>query len=69
MLMRSNLMNEIEKYLTTQNWTEAEAAKRLGITQARVAKLKRGMSREFTIEMLVLFAARLGLEPELRLAA
>jgi predicted XRE-type DNA-binding protein len=69
MLMRSTLMNEIEKYLATRNWTQAEAAKRMGITQPRVSKLRKGAWDEFSLDMLLILATRLGLEPELRLAA
>jgi predicted XRE-type DNA-binding protein len=69
LLMRADLMINIRNYLDAKGWTQAEAAKRLGITQPRVSKLKKGVAEEFSIDMLLIFAARLGLEPELRLAA
>ncbi|MDQ2926059.1 MAG: helix-turn-helix domain-containing protein [Acidobacteriota bacterium] len=69
LLMRSTLMNQIEKHLSAQNWTQAEAAKQMGITQPRVSKLIKGAWDEFSLDMLVTLATRLGLKYELRLAA
>jgi predicted XRE-type DNA-binding protein len=69
MLMRSMLMNRIEHHLNAQPWTQAEAAKRLGIDQPRVSRLKKGVMKEFSLDMLLTFATKLGMEPELRLAA
>jgi predicted XRE-type DNA-binding protein len=69
LLMRSELMNKLEKYLSAQGWTQAEAARRLGITQPRVSKLMRGAWEDFSIDMLLLFAGRLGISTELRIAA
>jgi predicted XRE-type DNA-binding protein len=69
MLIHADLMISLKMYLNAQDWTQSEAAKRLGITQPRVSKLLKGRSKDFSIDMLLLFAARLGLEPQLRLAA
>jgi predicted XRE-type DNA-binding protein len=69
MVMRVELMVGIEKHIAAQGWTQAEAAKRLGITQPRVSKLKKGAWDEFSVDMLLTLAARAGLHPELRLAA
>jgi predicted XRE-type DNA-binding protein len=67
--LRVELMVSIEKHLTAQGLTQAEAAKRMGITQPRVSKIKRGKWDEFSLDMLLMLAARLGLRPELKLAA
>ena len=69
MTMRVDLMVSLEKHIVAQGWTQAEAAKRLGITQPRVSKLKKGAWQEFSLDMLLTLAARAGLHPELRLAA
>jgi predicted XRE-type DNA-binding protein len=69
LLMRANLMLSLERHIATQGWTQAEAAKRMGITQPRVSKLKKGAWQEFSLDMLLTLAARVGLHPELRLAA
>lgn len=69
LLMRADLMASLGKHIAAQGWTQAEAAKRLGITQPRVSKLKKGAWQEFSLDMLLTLAARAGLHPELRLAA
>ena len=69
LLMRADLMVSLEKHIASQGWTQAEAAKRLGITQPRVSKLKKGAWQEFSLDMLLTLAARAGLHPQLRLAA
>jgi transcriptional regulator with XRE-family HTH domain len=47
--------------------TQADAAKVMGVTQARVADLKRGKIDRFSMELLVRLAARAGLKPKLKL--
>lgn len=69
MALRAELMIRIEQRLKAKGWTQAEAAKRLGITQPRVSKLKKGAWQDFSVDMLLTLAARAGLHPELRLAA
>jgi predicted XRE-type DNA-binding protein len=69
MLMHEDLMISIKAYLRSQEWTQSEMAKRLAITQPRVSKLMRGRSKDFSLDMLLLFAERLGMKPELRLGA
>jgi len=49
--------------------TQTEAAKVLGMTQARVSDLKRGKINRFSMGLLVRLAARAGLKPKLKLAA
>ena len=67
--LRAAVMIRIEQYLKEQGWTQAEAAKRLGITQPRVSRLIKGRWQDFSLDMLLTLAARAGLEPELHLAA
>jgi predicted XRE-type DNA-binding protein len=69
MLMRVDLMVAIERRIAAQGWTQAEAAKRMGITQPRVSKLKKRKWDEFSLDMLLTLAARIGLRAELKLAA
>ena len=69
MLMRADLMLALERHIAAQGWTQAEAAKRMGITQPRVSKLKKRKSEEFSLDMLLTLAARVGLHAELKLAA
>ena len=67
--MRTELMVRLDRHLATQGWTQAEAAQRLGVSQPRISKLKKGAWQEFSLDMLLTFAARLGLRPKLKLAA
>jgi predicted XRE-type DNA-binding protein len=55
--------------LKAQGWTQAEAAKRLDITQPRVSRLIKGKWQDFSLDMLLTLAARAGLKPERKLAA
>jgi len=47
--------------------TQIEAARRLGITQARVSEIKNGKINRFSLSMLVRLAGRAGLRPDIRL--
>jgi predicted XRE-type DNA-binding protein len=49
--------------------TQTQAAKELGITQARVSDIKRGKIGQFSLDMLVRLASRAGLKPRVKLAA
>ena len=62
--LRVDLMVSIVKHLEAQGWTQAEAAKRMGITQPRVSKMKKRKWDEFSLDMLMMLAIRLGLRPE-----
>ena len=69
MALRAEVMIRMEQHLKAQGWTQAEAAKRLGITQPRVSRLIKGRWQDFSLDMLLTLAARAGLKAELRLAA
>jgi predicted XRE-type DNA-binding protein len=69
MALRAEVMIRIEQHLKAQGCTQAEAAKRLGITQPRVSRLIKGKWQDFSLDMLLTLAARAGLKPELKLAA
>lgn len=68
MALRAEVMIRMEQHLKAQGWTQAEAAKRLKITQPRVSRLTKGRWQDFSLDMLLTLAARAGLKPELRLA-
>jgi len=69
MEMRAQLLIGLEQWLERGRMTQAEAAKVLGVTQARVSDLKRGKIDRFSMDLLVRLAARAGLNPKLKLAA
>ena len=69
MEMRSLLLSGLSQWLADSGMTQTEAAKVLGVTQARVSDLKHGKISQFSLDLLVRLAARAGLHPQLRLAA
>jgi predicted XRE-type DNA-binding protein len=69
MEMCAQLLIGLEHWLEKSRMTQAEAAKVLRATQARVSDLKRGKIDRFSMDLLVRVAARAGLKPKLKLAA
>jgi predicted XRE-type DNA-binding protein len=67
--MRADLMAALREHIQKRGWTQSEAAKKLGITQPRISALMKGAWRDFSADMLLVLAARLGLRPTLKLAA
>jgi predicted XRE-type DNA-binding protein len=58
--LRSDLMIKIEGIIKEGGWTQAEAAKRCGVTQPRMNDLLRGRISRFSIDALVNIASALG---------
>jgi predicted XRE-type DNA-binding protein len=69
LVMRSILLRGLEHWLKESGLTQTQAAKALGITQARVSDIKRGKIGQFSLDMLVRLASRAGLKPKVKLAA
>lgn len=69
MEMRSLLLIGLGQWLADSEMTQTQAAKVLGVTQARVSDLKRGKISQFSLDLLVRLAARAGLHPQMKLAA
>jgi predicted XRE-type DNA-binding protein len=67
--MRADLMAALRDRIEKKGWTQIEAAEELGITQPRISALMKGAWRDFSADMLLLLATRLGLRPTLKLAA
>jgi predicted XRE-type DNA-binding protein len=67
--VRSTLLSGLEHWLAGSGMTQMEAAKALGVTQARISEIKRGKISRFSIDLLFRLAARAGLHPQVRLAA
>jgi len=57
---RADLMRKIEARLKKHNWTQAEAARRCGVTQPRINDLLRGRLSRFSLDALVNIATALG---------
>jgi predicted XRE-type DNA-binding protein len=66
MKLRSALMMALEKHIRTRGWTQAEAARRLGVTQPRISDLLRGKINLFGLDTLVNMATAAGLHVEIR---
>jgi predicted XRE-type DNA-binding protein len=63
--MRSELMIGIETFCRRSRLTQAQAAKRLGITQPRLNALLKGRIGLFSLDALVNIASRAGLKVRL----
>lgn len=69
MALRVTLMASLREWVTTEGLTQKEAARRLGVTQPRVAALVKGTWKDFSVDMLLTLAARAGMHPKLKLVA
>jgi predicted XRE-type DNA-binding protein len=69
MKLRAEVMIRIEQLVKAKGWTQAEAARRLGVTQPRISRLLKGKWEDFSLDMLLTLATRAGPKPSLRLAA
>jgi predicted XRE-type DNA-binding protein len=67
--LRSVLMIALKEQIERRGWTQAEAARRFGVTQARVSDLMRGKIDLFGLDTLVNMAVAAGLHVEMRIAA
>jgi predicted XRE-type DNA-binding protein len=67
--MRAKLMSDLREYIQSSGMTQPAAAKRLKIARSRVSDLMSGRWEEFSLEMLITLAARVGCRVTLELAA
>ena len=63
---RADLMITLADHINAQGWTQAEAAKRLGVTQPRISDLVRGKFNRFGLDHLAMMLARAGRQVEIR---
>lgn len=68
MRLRSELMIAIRQVVERMGVTQAEAAKRLGLTQPRLNDLLRGRIGKFSLDALVGIAGRGGIAVRMRIA-
>jgi len=66
---RSELMSQIEAIIKQQAWTQAEAARRCGISQPRINELMRGRISKFSLDALVKIATALGRKVRIEIEA
>jgi predicted XRE-type DNA-binding protein len=67
MTMRSDVMIALNTVVKNWNTTQAEAARRLGITQPRLNDLLRGRIEKFSLDMLINLAGHAGLVVRLKI--
>jgi predicted XRE-type DNA-binding protein len=58
--MRAKLMGDLREYIQSSGMSQPAAAERLKIARSRVSDLMRGRWEEFSLEMLITLAARVG---------
>lgn len=63
--LRAELMACLRETIENKGWTQANAAKVLGIGQSRVSDLINGKRDKFSLDMLVTLATRAGRKVEL----
>ena len=61
MTIRSNLLIAIDQQVRSWNVTQAEAARRLSVTQPRLNDLLRGKIHKFSLDTLINLAIQAGL--------
>lgn len=62
--LRSQIMDVLSGKISAEGWTQAEAAKRFGVTQPRVSDLTRGKISLFSLDALVNMLAAANIETE-----
>jgi hypothetical protein len=60
---------DLGEFVRQSKLTQAEAARRLGVSQSRVSDLTRGKWQKFSLEMLISLASRAGHKVEVRVVA
>ena len=68
MTMRSDLLIAVDQRVRAWNITQAEAARRLGITQPRLNDLLRGKIANFSLDTLINLATQAGLSVRIDIA-
>ena len=65
--IRSEMMTALRKFIEKEGLTQADAAKRLKVSQPRVSDLTRGKISKFSLDMLVNMLSDAGLEVDFRI--
>ena len=69
MLLRARLAEALRKWVEREELTQAQASKRLGITQPRVSEIARGRVELLSLDYLVGLCAKAGIAVGLKIAA
>jgi predicted XRE-type DNA-binding protein len=65
--LRSQMMTALRKFIEKESLTQADAAKRLKVSQPRISDLTRGKISRFSLDTLVNMLADAGLEVDVRI--
>lgn len=65
LLLRSDLMTRVERYVTASGLSQKDAAVRLGVTQPRLNDLLKGKIEKFSLDALVNMLGQAGMRVEL----
>ena len=63
--IRADLMINLQKFIKSQNWTQAEAANFFEETQPRISNLMNGDIDRFAIDKLVQMLSQAGMEVQM----
>ena len=66
--LRADLMGRLRLLIEERGWSQVQAAEQFGIGQSRVSDLVRGKWDKFSLDMLIMLAARAGKRVEVALA-
>lgn len=69
LLLRARLAEALHLWIDREQLTQAQASKRLGITQPRVSEITRGKVELLSLDYLVGLCAKAGIPVSLKLAA
>ena len=69
LLLRARLAEALRRWIDREQLTQAQASKRLGITQPRVSEITRGKVELLSLDYLVGLCAKAGIPVHLKLAA
>ena len=69
MLLRARLTEALRAWIDREELTQAQASKRLGITQPRVSEITRGKVELLSLDYLVGLCAKAGISVGLKIAA
>jgi predicted XRE-type DNA-binding protein len=65
--IRSEMMTALRKFIEKEGLTQADAAKRLKVSQPRISDLTRGKISRFSLDTLVNLLSDAGLEVDFRI--
>jgi predicted XRE-type DNA-binding protein len=65
--LRSQMMTALRNFIEKEKLTQAEAARRLGVSQPRISDLARGQISRFSLDTLVNMLSDAGLEVDFRI--